>query len=179
MAREAMADLLARLRRMVGDPAGESAAWTDDELQDWLDARRQDVRGAELMPDETVGPGGVVRVLDYYARGGRGDWEADAELRDAGGGVLAPAEADCLVGHWRFDTHTPPPVLLTGRTYDLCAAAADVLEAWAARTKQEYDFGAADQRLARSQQTAAMRGLAQGYRARQRPVVGRVVRGDV
>ena len=35
--RASMADLLTRLRRLIGDPAGASQVWDDQSLQDYLD----------------------------------------------------------------------------------------------------------------------------------------------
>ncbi|NOZ27968.1 MAG: hypothetical protein GXP39_07950 [Chloroflexi bacterium] len=174
MARTTMADLITRLRRLIND-SGTSQTWTDDELQDFLDARRLDVRRARLRP-ETTWAAGTVTYTDYYAD--YGDWESDAVLEDADGDDLTPSSSDWLTGHWTF-ADQDPPVFITGKSYDLYAAAADVLEAWAAKVALEFDFDADGGRFRRSQKREALLELAKRYRRRSRPQVAVMVRNDV
>jgi hypothetical protein len=175
MARPSMADLITRLRRLIYDPPGPAQTWTDDELQDFLDARRWEVRHARLRPESTW-ESGTVTYTDYYAD--VGDWESDALLEDAGGNNLLPASSNFLVGYWTFPNQ-PPPVFITGKTYDLAAAAADVLEAWAARVSLEFDFSADGASFRRSQKREALLALANQYRMRMRPQVSIMVREDL
>ena len=71
-ARLTSALLIARLRRMIADSPGAGAVFTDDDLQDFLDLNRQEVRYLPLMPLETIGPGGVVQWRVFVAA--LGDW---------------------------------------------------------------------------------------------------------
>lgn len=103
-----MTDLIARVRLLIGDPAG---------------------------PDQTFSDAEIEAVLAEYAL----------------------AEDD----------------------YDVYAAAAELLEAWAARLKLAYDFSADGASYQRSQQREALLELAAKYRAQQRPQVALQVRGDV
>lgn len=175
MARASMADLITRLRRLINDPAGVNQTWTDDELQDFLDAHRLDVRHARLRPEPTWTGSGVT-YTDYYAD--YGDWESDVVLEDASGNDLTPATSDLLTGHWTF-TDQDPPVYITGKTYDLYAAAAAVLEAWAARVALEFDFTADGASFRRSQKREALLALAAEYRRRARANRAVMVRSDV
>lgn len=54
----------------------------------------------------------------------------------------------------------------TGYLYDVNAAAADVLDSWAAAVKGEYDFSTAGDSFSRSQKVAELREQARGYRAK-------------
>ncbi|HSV73612.1 MAG TPA: hypothetical protein VLH79_07620 [Chthonomonadales bacterium] len=175
-ARETMAGLIERLRVEIGDPAGGEAVWSEEELQAALDRRRTDARYVPLAPVESVAPGGAISYMAY--RADAGDWEEGAELVDGGWATLEPETADCLNGRWTFAESVPPPVLLTGARYDVAAAAADVLEAWAARVKLEFDFTTGDQRFERRQKLAGLLAAARLQRARQAPAAAGMVRGD-
>ncbi len=171
-----MADLITRVRLLINDPAGASPVFSDQEVQDALDRHRSDVRYLELTPAETVAPGGAVSYLDYYAD--RGDWEADEALYDSTYAALAPSASDRLTGHWTFAADTDPPVYLVGKSYDVYAAAADLLEAWAAREKMAFDFDADGQGFKRSQKVQMLLAMAREYRRQQRPVSVGMVRTD-
>ena len=62
--------------------------------------------------------------------------------------------------------------------YDAYAAAADLLEAWAAKEKLAFDFDADGQSFKRSQKAQALLELAREYRRQQRPLAGVLVRSD-
>lgn len=170
-----MADLIGRVRTLIGDPEGPDAVLDDDTIQDALDAHRTDVRYLELQGEETRAAG-TYTYHDYYAP--VGDWESDEVLLDCGYAVLAPSVADRLTGHWAFIENMPPPVSIIGKTFDLYAAAADLLEAWAARTKLDFDFQADGASYKRSQRPAQLLALAAKFRARQRPQRVLQVRSD-
>lgn len=161
-ARASLATIISRLRLMVADPTGASAVFTDDQLQDYLDARRTDHRYRQLELRPSYAPGGGTTYLEYYA--GLGWWEADEQLVSGQYAVLSPATSDRVVGHWTFAASQNPPVLITGKTFDLNAAAADVLEAWAAKVKLDFDFKADDQSFSRSQKVKALMELAATFR---------------
>lgn len=174
-ARGTMAELIALVRRLVHDPAGADQAWTDEELQDWLDAHGE-AAVVEPLTYAWQWVAGAQVVLAYTA--GRGYWEADAALTAADGTTLTADSANLMVGRWAFNAHQPPPVHLTGRSYDVYAAAADALEARAAQFALAYDFSADGATYHRSQQAQALLALAKQYRRRSRPRVARMVRTD-
>ncbi len=175
--RASMADLISRLRTLISDLAGASQVFDDQTLQDHLDRRQTVARYAALRAEATYLSGGDADYLDYYAD--VGDWEADEALYDGSYNPLTPATSDRLAGHWTFATDQDPPVLIVGKYYDLYAAAADLLEAWAAKEKLSFDFDADDQTFKRSQKAAALLALAREYRRQQRPVSVGMVRTDV
>ncbi len=175
MARPTMAELIGQVRVLIGDLGGASV-FSDDEIEHALDAHREDVRYLELRAAETLTPTGV-QYLDYYAD--RAPWEADEALVNGAWQAVTPASADRLVGKWTFPAHQDPPVYITGKVYDLYATAADLLEAWGARVKLEFDFSADGQAYSRSQKLRALMDLAAEYRRKQRPTTAVQVRADL
>ena len=175
--RSTMLHLIKRLRDMIGDDPGATQVWTDDRLQERLDERQVVVRYAPLEPHPTPQPfTGIVQYLDYYATDEA--WEADATLFGPAWQPLTPATADLIVGHWTFSYSQIPTVWLVGKKYDLNGTAADVLLAWAAKLKGEYDFVAQDMRYLRSQQVKMMLELAAEYRAQSKPRSATMRRDD-
>ena len=175
MARTTMSALIDRVRRLINDPAGADEVWTDDEVQDWLDAHRDEVIEVELAYATQL-VAGVTVVLEYAAE--MGGWDDDAALTDANGDTLTADSINLVAGRWTFDEHQQPPVYLTGRNYDVYAAAADALEARAAQVALAYDFSADGASYHRSQQGEALLRLARQYRGRSRPTIARMVRDD-
>lgn len=177
-ARLSLAALIGRVRDMIADPEGAFAVFSDDRVADALDSHRTDVRYLELAPMESYAAGGAPQVLGYAVPLKLGDWEEDAILYGPDYDILDPETADCINGVWTFASHTPGPVRMVGRTFDLAATAADLLEAWAASLKREYDLRTGDQVFNRSDQTPAMVELARNYRLRARSRVARLDRRD-
>jgi len=177
--RTSMAELIDRARFLVRDPAGAGQHFDQLQIQDALDQRRWDVRYLELRYEETLQPGGVTAWLDYYAE--RGYWEDDYLLQQQDWEEIASADyaANLLIGHWRFVASRQPPVFLTGRQYDLYAAAADLLETWLAELKLTFDFSVEGQSFSKKNQIDNITALAQSYRARSQPIIIPTHRGDM
>lgn len=205
--RAPLIDLIPRLRILIADPT--AASFTDQAMQDALDRTRQGAHHWPLRAEPTMSAGGTWVYLDYYAtwpvaRAGQlpgwllalrpggivvppsgpppppvGDWDTSAVLQDAAGTVLTPATSDLVSGYWTFSTDPGGLVYLTGATYDLYAAAADLLDAWAAQTKLAYDYSQNGQQFVRSQQTKAILTLAATYRRKRRPRHTRWERSDL
>ncbi len=190
-ARDTMADLIGRLRTLIGDAAGDDQQFSDEELQDFLDARSTEYRYLELTPVATIAPGGTVTNLEYVAAIRRewrdgvglchtlGDWEDGAKLYGPDYAELEPASSDLARGRWTFAAHQPAQVTIVGWTYDLYGAGADALEAWATRVKAAYDVRSGDQTLSRSMQFTQIMGAAMALRRRARIAVGRIGRSDL
>lgn len=171
-----LAPLAARVRRLIGDTAYEELE--DEDIAQALDARRRDIRYLELEPADTIAPGGAVSHLEYHAP--FGEWEGGVQLVDGSFNVLSPASSDLQAGVWTFAAHQPAPVYATGRAYDVHAAAADLLEQYAAQAKCEFDFTTSGgDSYRRSQKAEAALALAERLRMRQRPQTVRMVRTDV
>lgn len=161
---------------MIADPAGASQVFTDDEVQDALDAHRMDVRYLELTAAETLQQSGPVLYKDYYAP--YSPWESDETLVNGSWAAVTPTTAERFNGHWTFAAGQDPPVYIIGKVFDLYGAAADLLETWAAKLKLEFDFSADGQSFQRAQKATRLLELAGEYRQKQRPVVIRQVRAD-
>lgn len=178
--RSTMADLISRTRDLIGDPAGASQRFSDQQVQDALDHNgRLNVRYAVLAPAPSLVQGGIYNYTDYYA--GIGDWESDAVLQWGDFRVLTPATSDYLTGHWTFALAEPgqlPPVYITGKAFDIFAAGAYLCDAWAASLTLQFDFSADGRSFQRSQQVQMLRQQAQALRAQARPTVATMRRSD-
>lgn len=194
--RTTMADLIALVRKMIYDPSSQSL-FADQDYQDRLDASRDDVRyeGLAIAPSIVNTPStnnqASTIFADYYSS--YQWWEADVVIQGQGSTgapwiVLTPTTSDYIVGHWTFEPNVftagtipgqLPPLFATGKVYDPYAAAADILEFWAAMLASSYDVTADGQTLRRSQMMAAKLTLAAQYRRRAKPKRAKMTRSDV
>src|SRR5690348_12270536 len=130
--RGTMADLIAHVRTMIGDPTGASAAFTDASIQDALDESRLDIQFTPLEPRFTLVNGAYVWT-DYYTPPDVGGyWENDESLFGLNFQPLTPTSSDRITGHWTFTGGSFPngqfpPVFIYGKVYDVWRAAADLL----------------------------------------------------
>jgi hypothetical protein len=173
-----MAELIDRARFLVRDPAAADQHFSQLQIQDALDQRRWDVRYLELQYEETLQAGGTVAWFDYYAD--RGYWEDDYTLQEQNWVEISTGfTANLLIGHFQFTATKQPPVFLTGRAYDLYAAAADLLETWLAELKLSFDFSVEGQSFTKTNQQKQLTELAHAYRARSQPLSIPMVRRDM
>jgi hypothetical protein len=190
-----MLDLITRVSIMIGDPT--NAQFSQQQVQDYLDEHRDDVRyeGLAIAPSivNTASTNNSPSTIfaDYYSR--YGWWEQDVVLQGQGSNgaawvVLTPVASDYIVGHWQFELNVftsgtvpgqLPPVFATGKVYDQYATAADLLEFWAATLAGSYDVTVDGQTLRRSQMMAAKLTLAKTYRQRAKPKIAKMDRHDV
>lgn len=181
MPRASMAALIAKVSLLVYDPT--NTVFTTDQVQAALDRRRETWRQGVLTPQPTRRAGGL-DWLDYYAGDPADpitDWETDETLYDYTFTAISAAAytADELTGHWTFSSSQLLPVYLTGKTYDIYAAAADLCEIRAALTSDQYNMSNQGQSLARGQVPQNWRALAATYRRQQRLGGIAIVRSDV
>ncbi len=162
MPRPSMAALIAQVRLLIADPAGDSATFTDDELQAFLDNNAVDVFYEPLTPVPTVEPGGATQHLVWHAAAGW--WEANEALVDDGYYPLTPTGADRQRGRWTFAT-SQNGVRIRGVRYDVYMAAYEAVQAWKAKLKLSYDFSADGGNYRRSQMLAALDELATSLRS--------------
>lgn len=178
--RSTMSNLIQRVRLLINDPnpnfTSTIVQFSDQEIQDVMDATRQDLRYLALAPAPTYSASNI-QYLDYYAD--LTDWEDDIQLRQWRINTVTPATSDNIVGHWTFALTTLPPVYLIGKTYDVYRSAADLLERLAARWVLSYNVSADGQSLQRSQAAIALQNLAHTYRMKQRAHVIGVTRSDL
>lgn len=168
-ARAGMYTLIDRLRGMTN--AG-TADWTDDALQDVLDARRVDLNRAPLTPDyEYVN--GTATWHDYYAPLGNFEeatsgsqyWRVENSAGEAAG--TASYTVDYASGYIRFAADQGGTAYaLRARSYRMNLAAADVWRRKAAIHAERYDVATDNHRLNQSQVIAHCLKMAAEYESR-------------
>lgn len=165
-ARTTLATLIARVRRLIGDPVSASQEFSDDEIQATLDGTyRRDLTGYPLTPVASYAPGLVYLA---YEAGDLAPWEDDATLQSGSYATISNTgyTAAPLVGRWVFAASQQPPVYATGRVFDLHGAAGDLLDQWASKESLSFDFQAAEgQDFKRSQKAKLLREAAAAQRA--------------
>ncbi len=194
--RSSMTDLITLVRTMVGDPAGGSQQFADQQVQDRLDASRDDIRYEQLTMAPSIvntpSTSNIASVIfaDYYSS--YQWWEADVVLQGFLNNdywkVLTPVTSDLITGLWQFETSVfttgtvpgqLPPVFATGKIYDPNAAAADLLEFWAATLTGRFDFSSDGQSFKLSQMWQMKKDTAAYYRRQAKPRIAKMVRRDV
>jgi hypothetical protein len=172
--------LIPRVRILINDPAGASQQFSDQDVQDVLDEGRIDMFNFALTPQWTFSVAGVaLGVFDYFTPAQWGNWEDGQVLKQYLTTVVTPATSENIVGHWTFTNSTLPPVMLTGKTYDLYRAAADLLERLAARWVLRYSMNVNGQSLQRGNVNVDLQKLAMTYRLKQRAGLTEMTRSDI
>lgn len=154
--RVGMIELVDQVRLLIGDSVDEQA-FSNEEIQSFLDAWRTDVFYMALTAQPSIAPGGATSYYVWSA--GYGWWEASEILTDGSYNVLSAASADRQRGVWTFAASQTTGVKITGAYYDIYNASADLVDAWAAKVKFEFDFSADNAEYKRSQKLAALKAL--------------------
>lgn len=180
--RDTMSDLVTRVRGLIGDPSGDTETFTDDDIEQALDSHVAILEREMLVFPDRYENGAYTYGFAYLDAG---DLEAGVfVLRDLAGVVISASlyQLDAVRGTVTFTpaltASTSRDVAAYGARYDVYGAAADLLEAWAARVAREFDFETDGQSFKRSQQAKGLRDAAMDMRRRQRPTLGRQVRTD-
>lgn len=176
--RSTMTTLILRVRRLVGDPDTAARFHQDDDIQDALDEHRLDVRYYQPAVTPTYALGVAAEWLDYYDNRYGGNWEDDVVFASGSYAVLMPDTIDNLVGRWGFTASQPPPVYVSGKTYDVYAAAADLVDQRAASVMLDFDVTSDRQSVLRSQKHKMLLEQAKKLRQKQRTHAIRGYRRD-
>lgn len=181
-ARAGMLTLITRLRGMTN--AG-TADWSDEALQDVLDARRVDLNRAPLTPDyEYVN--GTATWHDYYAPLGNFEeatsgsqyWRVENSAGEAAG--TASYTVDYATGYIRFAADQGGTAYtLRARSYRMNLAAADVWRRKAAIYAEKPTVQTDNHKIDRSQVIAHCLKMAAEYEAKAGIQTVQVVRGDL
>lgn len=176
--RESMADIISRVRTNIGDASGASQVFTDQQIQDVLDARtnRRVYHMAELEPLPSRVAGDTV-YLAYRAN--HGNWEDDPVLADADGTTVVPDSLDLIGGEFGFVADQEPPLYITGRVYDLSGASADLLQQWLAKLKLQFGFVRNAQEIRLNEKYEQTEMLMKEFRRTRWPRHGKLVRDDL
>lgn len=185
---------------MIADPFSDNMQFDDNTIQQRLDDSRIDVRyeGLTIAPSivNAASTNNTPQTIfaDYYSK--YGYIEADVvlqgiDLNNNPWKVLTPVASELLLptAHWQFEPSNLftngtvpgqlPPVFMTGKSFDVNCAAADLLEYWAVSLSSAYDISVDGQNLRRSQLMTAKFAAAEYYRKLARPKTGKMVREDV
>ena len=162
-ARTSMATLITNLRSLTNSGTADytvsgSAYWTDDQLQAVLDRHVTYVRNESIQTYPVVESGGVSAYYEYQSRyrffestiGGTSRFVVQDESYTAIG--TAAFTVDYPRGLITFGTTTAGlSRYLTGYSYDLNAAAADIWSQKASHYVTAYDFSTDNHSMKRSQ----------------------------
>lgn len=163
-ARTGLTNLITELRGMCEAGTADyslagSTFWSDDHLQDVLDIHRNDVVFEQLQMYPTQITGGSLSYQDY--RSAFGYYEATTGgtavfyVQDSTGANIGTANytADYRRGQVEFSSNQAGSVYyVTGRSYDLKAAAADIWRRKAAHyAPTSFDFSTDNHSVSRSQ----------------------------
>lgn len=174
--RSTMSELIARVRTLINDPSGSSQTFDDQTIQDVMDESRADIKNEVMIPKPTF-TGSTIQFVDYYTH--LGGWENDYVIKQYLVTAVTPATSEPIAGHWTFSTSTLPPLYISGKTFDVYRAAADLLERMAAQWALRYNITVDGQNLQRSQASAMLLNLAQTHRQKQRAHTLHVTRTDI
>lgn len=188
MARSGMVNPIKKLRNAAQVSLNDYAIggvnyWTDDQLQEILDATRRDVYFAPTYPEMRATTGGTGLYYDYYFSGG--DWEegtATFIIQDTTGGTPNPSgySVNYRAGHIAFTAdQRGTAYYLTARVYDINSAASEVWRTKAAQVASAYDFSADGHSMNRSQMQKHYLEMATHFAGLGAPVNVTMVRNDV
>jgi hypothetical protein len=178
-----MVNLIQQVRNLANVAIAD---WPDNDVQISLDKHRLEVRREQLTvePEYT---GGTAFYYDYFSTYGNFEEYGSAnayifDLTDSDGNAKGTADwtANYINGHVRFSVDQGgTAIFLTGRSYDLYGAAAEICRQHAAVQAAKYSFTADDTTLHRSHWFDHYMKLADLYDKMARPVVVSMVRSDV
>jgi hypothetical protein len=160
MARNTLQEIIVQIRLMVGDTAG-TPVFSDDNLQSILDSNRVEFNYLVLQ-GLTIPNTSAAKIFNSpYS------WEKSAKFYDSNYAEILPnSNSDFLHGRFEFDANQEIIIFISGFAFDLNNAAADILEAWAAKCKLDFDFGADSQDYKESQKFKMLKDLANSFRAK-------------
>lgn len=175
-ARAECAELIARLRVLIGDP-DETAYFSDSELQNYLDGRKIRVN---MIPLKAL-PTYTESEITYFVYAAPiGDWDTAVTFKGQDYADLTLDEGDYINGVFTLTADAPPPTYMAvGNTYDLYGAAHDALLSWASELSLDFDFSLNGQVFHASQQEMMKRQMARDYAKKSRPRTYKWTRGDL
>lgn len=175
--RSTMTTLIAFVRGLTND-ATVPYTLTDQQLQDYLDLNRLDVYNMELQFPDMISVGGVVEWHDFYSQG-YNYWEDGYLIQGPDWQVRTPNTSEPLIGRWTFIASQDTPLYITGRSYDVYAAAVNALKQMESTLQCGIDFTADGLTVSRLQRIQNIRELRKTYTAQMRPRIVKMVRSDM
>ena len=177
--RSGMTNIIRRLRRLVND--GTAGVWEDQDLQDVLDQHKIHVVREYLEPQKNYLSGTAYEYRLFASRWAdfeeNGSGTAYLKLEDGGGSQRTYGTA---TAQWTMDyirglvtmgqDQAGTAMYLTGWSYDLNGAAAELWRERAGQVASFYDVQADGHRLSRSQWMTHCLKMADEMDKRARPV---------
>ena len=179
--------IIPAIRDLIADTSG-SPTFSDQQVQDAADESRADVYYELLKAvptitnDGTTGSAAYVWI-DYYSQ--FKFWEIGQAVTQYGDFTArSPVATEYIIGHWQFsylptagvlppNSASPgqyPPIFVTGRSYDIYAAAVKLLQLLKAKNMlTAYNFTDNGQNFSRGQIIANIDGLIKDYCRKIRP----------
>lgn len=191
MARTTLAALIGDLRGMTDAGTadwtqGTAVFWDDDQIQLALDRHRVDIYREQLVAIPDFDGSALISYKTYRSRWG------SMESTDGGSAVFlvedsvgnnqgtADWSADYRRGVVTFGASQGGTIYyLTGRTFDMAAAAADVWRMKAGNAAKQYAFSTDGHNLQRNQILDHCMKMASFYDGRSRPEIVQVNRSDL
>lgn len=189
-ARDGMANLITQLRLLANaGPTDHTvngvAYWTDDQLQERLDAHRQTVKRLAIHAEPEYIDGDYLYTEYFIPEQHRQFEEAGTDsgwaLRDGDGTAITTGyTVNYESGTITFDADQDAEIYyLDFRVYDMNLAAADVWERKAGFYEASVDWSSDNHSVKRGQQRDFALKKAAEFRRRAGPMVSRRVRTDV
>lgn len=186
-AREGMLDMISDLRQMTDAGVNDYSIagvpyWQDAQLQRVMDKHRVDFRFQQIKPEINYASAGSVSYTTYYI--GYGNIESGTAVftvEDGTGADVGTASwtADYQNGIIIFGADTTGSAYyVTGRRYDLNAAAADIWRMKAANAAKVFDFSTDNHSMKRSQLMAQCKEMAVYYAGMAEPTSISLYRSD-
>ena len=176
--RSGMFDLINLLDRLINDE--DNTYHNEQEIQDALDQNRAEARYLELDAVKSIAEGGAVTYMTFIAPRGLTHWASDGTLLNYDYATLTPSTSDWMAGRWTFSSEPTKPVKLLGFTYDVYAAAADLLDVRASMLSEDLQsFSGQGGAFTYAAKSPSLRSQAKAYRAKARVQTIDLVRTDV
>jgi len=191
-----MVPLVGEVRDLIGDPDNGSPQFNNQQVQNALDESRSDVRYELLVAAPTItntANQAFFVWIDYYSRFQY--WEIDAAVVQWGDYTQrSPVATEFINGHWQFNyiiapgqlppnADAPaqiPPLYVTGRTFDIYAAAVKLLKMLKAKyALTTFNFSANGQNFQAGTIFQTLGGLIADYSRKIIPTQIALVRDDI
>src|SRR5260221_3474221 len=174
--RSTMANLIARVRLLINDPAVASQVFTDQDIQNVMDESRLDLNNEPLETAPTYASG-TIQWLNYWHS--LTNWEDGMVFKQYLSVTETPASIDPIAPLFVFAAIRFPPVFVTGSVHDIWRSAADLLERMAARWVLQFNFTSDGKSFQRAQASTHLLSLAKVYRMKQRAGSISMTRSDL
>ena len=169
-ARASMSDLITKTRTLIADTGGTATQhFTDDDVLSNLDTYQELVMFERMDVTPTLVANNTLQYKNYFSRkyfeGTTGG--TVTIIQNQWYGTITPTTTDFINGRYTWSTDQYPYVYyITGKRYDIYAAAADLADLWVASMKSVVDFGAGNSNFTMSQQITNLVNLAISLRGK-------------